>query len=222
MSISCVIIACSKSQYHRSITERAIESSGVDCIVVETCNKRAYEKATQTLFWNKEFNYNACLNYGIEYTNTEYIALCNNDLIFDPGWTRIENIMKENNILSASPFSLYSTHRHGYKVCDKMYKGYWIGHELLGWCIVVHKSIFEKIGKLDETYKFWCSDNAYADQIESKGIEHYLICNCIVNHIGGGSKTIKTVNQQLGYNLTTKEYLRYAKVKGHERSVYDS
>ena len=158
--ISCVIIACSKSAYHRQITNNAIMSSGVDCIVVETFSNRQYENAKLTLFWRKEFNYNACLNYGILHTDSEYIALCNNDLVFTKGWYHITETMKQNEVLSASPFSEYSSHRHGYKADGTVHFGYWIGHEILGWCIVVHRDIFSIISKLDETYLFWCSDNA--------------------------------------------------------------
>jgi glycosyltransferase involved in cell wall biosynthesis len=209
MNISCIIVAASKSAYHRQITNNAISSSGVDCIVVETFSKQSY--GVKTLFWNTEFNYNACLNYGILNTDSEYIALCNNDLVFTPGWDCITRTMKENEVLSASPFSIYSTHRHGYKPDGSVHFGYWIGHELLGWCIVIHRDLLSIIGKLDESSRFWCSDNLYADQIQRNGIKHLLDCGSIVNHIGGGSKTLNTLPRQVYYRYTVEEYNRYAK-----------
>lgn len=214
--ISCVIVACSKSNYHRQITNNAIASSKVDCIIVETFSNRPYEKAKLTLFWGKEFNYNACLNYGILHTDTEYIALCNNDLLFSPGWDRITETMKREGVMSASPFSQYSPHRHGYKADGSVHYGYWIGHELLGWCIVVHRDIFSVIGKLDESLPFWCSDNLYGDQLQASGLKHILDCGSIVNHIGGGSKTLKELNRSdksKYWKYTTQCYNEYAERK---------
>lgn len=216
--ISCVIVACSKSQYHIDITKEAIRTSGVDCILVEThLNSQPYKEAKVNLFWPKEFNYNACLNFGITHTTTEYIALCNNDVVFKQGWDLITERMNSNKVLSASPFSHYSQYRHGYTPDGSIHYGYWIGHELLGWCIVVHRDLFGIIGKLDESRKFWCSDDVYSDQLKEHGIKHILDCGSVVDHIGGGSKTLNTVQSHTYRDLTTNEYNRYQYAKKSKR-----
>lgn len=217
MNISCVIVACSKSDYHKQITKQAILSSGVDCILVETHpNSQPYKEAKVNLFWPKEFNYNACLNFGILHSNTEYIALCNNDVVFKQGWQSITEHMKENKVISASPFSNYSQHRHGYKPDGKIHFGYWVGHELLGWCIVIHRDLIGIIGKLNESQKFWCSDDVYAEQLRLYKVKHMLDCGSIVDHIGGGSKTLNTIPKDQYRDYTTNEYNRfqYAKANG--------
>jgi len=214
-NLSCVLVACTKSAYHREITNQAIISSGVDCIVVETFqNAPPYERAKQTLYWTKEFNYNACLNFGIMHTDSEFIALCNNDIVFTQGWHKITETMVKEGAVSASPFSEYSQCRHGYVKGDTVHPGYWVGHELLGWCLVVHKDIFSVIGKLDESQKFWCSDNAYADQLMQNNLKHILVCSSVVNHIGGGSKTLNTMSRYQYKNLTIDEYNKYSKKEG--------
>ncbi len=48
--------------------------------------------------------------------------------------------------------------------------------------LVAQSKVFELIGKLDETFVFWFSDNAYIDQLKKAKIKNYLICNCTVNH----------------------------------------
>lgn len=214
-NISAVIVACSKSQYHIDITKEAIRSSNCNCIVVEThMNAQPYKEAKLTLFWGKEFNYNACLNFGITHTNTDYIALCNNDIVFENGWQSITERMKQNNILSASPFSKNKCgHRNAYMADGYMYYGYQIGCEMLGWCIVVHKDIFGIIGKLDESRSFWCSDNVYADQLIKHNIKHMLDCGSVVNHIGMGSKTLNTVPRNQYHKLTIEEYKNYQHAK---------
>jgi GT2 family glycosyltransferase len=211
-NISAVIVSCQKSNYHRVITEQAIKSSGVECIVIET-NPQAKPYDCQTLFWTKEFNYNKCLNWGIEHTNTEYIALCNNDLVFEKGWEKITDVMGHFELLSASPYSKYNPHPQPYKQGNEIHYGYQIGWEMLGWCIVINRELLQTIKKLDETYKFWCSDNAYADQLKANGIKHAVVCNSIVNHIGGGSKTLNSLRNnsaQKYFDLTINEYNRYA------------
>lgn len=212
-NISAIIVSCQKSFYHRQITEQAIRSSECECIIVETYpGTKPYN--CETLFWTKEFNYNACLNFGLEQTNTEYIALCNNDIVFQKDWQKITDVMNYFELLSASPFSEYSQHRHPYNKGNCIHYGYQIGHELLGWCIVIKRDILQQIKKLDETYSFWCSDNAYADQLIKNDIKHALVCNSIVNHIGGGSKTINQMPKPKYYEMTIKEYEKYAQRKG--------
>jgi GT2 family glycosyltransferase len=81
--------------------------------------------------------------------------------------------------------------KQGIMPCDNIYEGYYIGTLLTGWCIFVTRSCIEKIGSLDETYSFWCSDNAYADQLKAHGIRHGLFCNVRVDHLT--SATLKTL-----------------------------
>ena len=73
--------------------------------------------------------------------------------------------------------------RH-YKRGMHAYEGYGIGFELAGWCIFCDKSLWDKIGPLDESHNFWFSDNMYAKQLKAKGIKHALICNVKVDHMG--------------------------------------
>lgn len=214
-NISCVIVSAQKTAYHRQITEQAIISSGVECIIVETVSNAVPYKCN-TIYWTKEFNYNACLNYGLEHTNTEYIALCNNDLVFESGWERITDVMEYFELLSACPYSKYNPHPQPYRIANEIHYGYQIGHEMLGWCIVINREILQYIKKLDTSYKFWCSDNAYADQLIKADIKHALVCNSVVNHIGGGSKTINSLrnnSSQKYFDYTVNEYNKYAQRK---------
>lgn len=205
------IVIVSESSTGRKLTEQAILSAINNTkdlgniIVVETAmNELPYSGAT-TIFWANDFNYNGCLNFGAKHCNGEYIALCNNDVEFCEGWDDIARIMKENDILSASPFSFVNPHGHRHLPMSGTHYGYRIGHEVLGWCIIVHKSVLERIGGLNTDVDFWYSDNIYADQLQLAGIEHAIITDCCVNHLNY-SNTLKTksIPQQTYYTSNQK------------------
>jgi hypothetical protein len=121
--------------------------------------------------------------------------------------------MAENNILSASPFSdnkcaFKSNYFYGDK---KIHFGYDIGITLLGWCIIVNRIIFNTINKLNESCNFWHSDNLYAQQLSKYNINHALICESLVTHIG--SKTISVLDEQNIKKLTIDQHTTYMHAK---------
>lgn len=209
------IVIVSNAKLSRYLTQQTIYSAfrtrgkeRITCIVVETCMDAApYDKAV-TIYWPHEFNYNACLNFGFEHTEDEYVMLCNNDLEFMPGWSGIIEEMRKFRIQSASPFSMRNPHKHKYAMNSGTYHGYAIGHELLGWCICVHRSAMEKIGKLNTAVKFWYSDNIYADQLKHAQIKHYLCTDYVVNHLEY-SNTLKKLKPDMIHALTSGQKAIY-------------
>lgn len=76
------------------------------------------------------------------------------------------------------------------------------------------KKCIETIGKLDETFKFWYSDNVYADQIKEAGIKHGLFCNYRIDHVV--SATLRTLDSRQQNEYTAREignYKHYAERK---------
>lgn len=169
------------------ITENCIASARKDnadlnIIVVETGNPYRYD-VDKIVTYNGEFNYNRALNLGLKYAKSDYQVLCNNDIIFYPGWSKMGDIMKANDYMSASALSNDQRQR----VCKRgniCYEGYIIGLHLTGWCIFTSKELWPLIGKLNEKHKFWFSDNIYAEQLKQQNIKHALICNIRVDHLG--------------------------------------
>jgi hypothetical protein len=154
MTIDIIILSYDKSPNHRKLTENAIlslkQSENIikfNIIIVET-NKNAltYDNVT-TLYLPFPFNYNKALNWAISKCNNEYICMANNDLIFNMNWADILiTYMSKYKVLSASPFSrINRVNLNTYNINSGIYKGYSIGLELLGWCIVVNRNIFKKI-----------------------------------------------------------------------------
>jgi len=195
------------------MTQRAIDScladgADVNVIVVETFKKTEYRGANKTVMYEGEFNYNRCLNTGIKYAKGDVFILANNDIIFERGWSQIGYLMEYNNYLSASALS-NDRRQKIFRRGNVAYEGYLIGLYLTGWCIFAHKKVFEQIGKLDETHKFWYSDDVYAEQLRQAKIKHALICNCVVNHLV--SKTLSTKPIKERHILTYAEGKRVHK-----------
>jgi hypothetical protein len=186
MKYDLIIVAASKDLALTRMTQEAIDScledkADVNVILVETYRKTPYKNVDFNLFYNKPFNYNGCLNMGLKYRTGDIQILANNDIVFLSGWSTIGETMQRNGFLSASALSSHPRQR-AFKRGDYAYAGYEICMYMTGWCIFVDKSVWDKIGELDESYTFWYSDNMYINQIASQKIQHYLICNVQVNH----------------------------------------
>jgi len=212
--LDIVIIAASKSKELINITEQAITSAVGTCnniYVVETFNKNVnYNNAKMLYDIQKDnFNYNRTINKAFNQTKSEYVGFFNNDVIFTENWGKnLIKEMEEKRALSGSPFCpLSMTNPNNLK----SNYGYEVRTHLAGWAIVVNRKVFEIIGKFDETFNFWRSDNVYAKQIKNKGIKHIVCYNSIVKHVEKGSQTLKKELNQT--KLTHSEYTKKLNLK---------
>ncbi len=132
---------------------------------------------------NYQFNFHQFLNIGIAKSKYNFIALCNNDLVFKPNWfSEIIKITDKNaQILSYSPAVVGEHWQHDFEI------GYNIRTHIKGWCIVVKKEIFDKIGKLDETFDFYYADDDYGMTLKKHKVKHAVVKNSIVEHLGGAN-----------------------------------
>jgi hypothetical protein len=157
------------------------DKADVNVILVETFREYPYKNVNKTIFFNGEFNYNHCLNLGLQYRTGDIQILANNDIIFQRGWSTIGDTMRAQGYLSASALSNHPRQR-AFKRGDYAYEGYEICLYMTGWCIFCDSKLWDIIGLLDESYTFWYSDNMYINQLSAKRIPHYLICNVTVLH----------------------------------------
>lgn len=210
MTYDLIIISQSNGDLIK-VTQGCIDSARKDgaklnIIVVETGEPYPY-KVDKIVKYEGEFNYNRALNMGLKYAKSDTQILCNNDIIFHPGWSRIGEIMKANDYLSASVLS--NDRRQSF--CKKgniAYEGYIIGIHLTGWCIFTAKELWPMIGKLDEKFRFWYSDNLYARQLEEKRIKHALICSVRVDHLGSRTLAKQPRNVQSLYTFAQGRAVR--------------
>ena len=204
-----ILVSNGRNQYLRTLTQHTIDTCVMSSslvnfhfIVVEQVNRVVYRiPNTTTIHYDFEFNYNRCLNLGLKYSTSKYVALCNNDLDFRPYWA--ENIITSmgDTYLSASPS------RYGRR--QGVVEGYEIAKHINGWCIVINRKLLDYIGKLDEGVKFWYSDDIYADQLKTKGIKHILVNHSLVRHLG--SRTLRTGRGKDLMHAQRKNYIEARK-----------
>lgn len=210
MTYDLIIVSKSTSQELITMTTNCINSARQECdlnvIVVETGGAKVKYDAN-VMYYQGLFNYNRALNLGLISAKSDIHILANNDLIFHRGWSVIGEQMKEYGFDSASALSK-DIRQRSFQKGEHIYEGFNIGTMLAGWCIFVTKEAIEKISPLDESYDFWYSDNAYADQLKAHGLRHGLFCNVQIDHLG--SKTLRTlpITQQKKYSVNTKYHAK--------------
>ncbi len=200
------------------MTQNCIDSARSDeanmnITVVETFKKYKYKGVDEILLYSGPFNYNRALNQGLKNAKGDIYILANNDIIFHKGWSVIGYDMINNGFDSGSALSTDSRQRH-FQRGNYVYPYYTVGTYLTGWCIFLTKDCYQKIGKLDESFEFWYSDNIYADQLQAKGLRHGLFCNVQVDHITSQTLITKPGNERRRLSFgATRNYENLKKIK---------
>ena len=145
-----------------------------------------------TIYPDEAFGYHTYMNIGLRQTQAPYVCLCNNDLVFHPGWaTAILDALRDDPaLMSTSPLCSLHHPTVGIHANEGIRYGYRVRSEIAGWCLFFRRSMLGTTGLLDERFRFWFADNDYARTLESHGIKHALVTTAIVDHVE--SRTIKT------------------------------
>lgn len=134
------------------------------------------------------FNFHRFLNVGIQQSHSDWVALCNNDLIFKSGWLgSIFSVANKNpEILSFSPidYDYECTPPHRFPKHKEKYDGYVINQHISGWCIVSKRVLFQCIGLLDERFDFYYADNDYSMTLQKYSVQHTLVTGSQITHLG--------------------------------------
>ena len=216
--VDIVIISFAKNREFKKTTEDCISSLlssehsiHFNVFVIESNKNETYSnlshlKNLKVVHPNVPFGYHRYLNIGISMGRSEYVCLCNNDLIFKKNWAHqiISEMEKNPKLLSASP---YSTVPHktkfGLSVSNSIEYGYQIRRYLAGWCIFQKRKIYDIIGPLDENFIFWYADDDYSETLKQKNVLHGLVLSSVVEHME--SKTLKSESADSRKKLTLSQ-----------------
>lgn len=179
------VVMLSKAKRYRDsiMTQRAIDSCIVGAnglpinIIVIEGGVGEYHDAT-TIHTRDKFNYNQFANKGASLGKADWIMIANNDLEFTDGW--LHNLLSANNDV-VSPHEPNDIRQKG--IIDNQ-KGFECGKHFSGWCFMIKRSLWEKIGGFDTDVDFWFSDNAVIEQVKAEGVIPMLVKDSIVHHAG--------------------------------------
>lgn len=189
-----VIISYAKNQECYDLTKKCLDSLitseedvKFNVFVVESepgINWDHIDSSIKTYPAPLPYGYHKFLNFGRKLGSAEFVALCNNDLIFYPKWaSKIFQASDYNpDYLSFCPICPKTQTKLGISINSPLIKGYNVRVHISGWCIVQKRSIYNIIGDLDENFIHWWSDNDYAETIKSKGVKHMLVPSSVVEH----------------------------------------
>lgn len=189
--VDVVMISDAKNRQIQQMTQNAINtcingSKGfkINVIVVESQKNIKYNNA-KTIYPDFPFNYNAYGNFGIKQGTAHYVMHANNDLLFNNGW--LNALISANHPL-VSPKEPADQRQRDIAVNTT---GTQTGRHLSGWCFMIERSLWEKIGGFDEEVSFYCSDDAVIEQCKNVGVEPMLVPSSTVRHLI--STTLKTI-----------------------------
>lgn len=140
---------------------------------------------------NLEFNYNQFYNIALERCEAEYIFGPNNDLIVHENC--LQTILKEFQINSAissiSPIDRrWPRHNKMYLPTDnKLYYGENVSLHVLGCAFGCRRTVFQKIGFLDERFFFFYQDNDYITCLKRHNLLHGVHTGAAISHFSGRS-----------------------------------
>jgi len=232
--VDVIILSYAKDDASRQMTLDAINSliaSEPDgsirfvILVVESNKALApfqYPRS-KTIYPSLPFGYHRFLNIGIRHTASNFVCMCNNDLVFHPSWasTILREMEEDPMLMSASPRCSIFHGQRGIDLGKKIRVGYENGIHVAGWCIFTRRALFEIIGPLDERFEFWYCDDDYRNTLRKHGIKHALITGAVVDHLA--SKTIDnpTLSAEARWRYTVWQKLYYEyKWKHGSRATY--
>lgn len=181
-------------------------------IVVETnsnFDKDYNQTKVEVIKPNKQFNYNEFYNIALAKCEAEFIIGPNNDLLIQPNC--LQTILKEfqtnEHVSSISPIDR-EWHRHTKMYLpseNKLYYGKEVSLHMYGCIFSCRRSVFQRIGFLDEAFYFFYQDNDYIMSLDRCGLLHGVHTGARVKHQSGHSNkyaedrlkyTPKNMNEQ--------------------------
>jgi glycosyltransferase involved in cell wall biosynthesis len=170
-------------------------------------NSYSYDNRVKVLVPNEKFNFHRFFNIGLSHTKGEFVAFCNNDIVFGKGWfSAIMDVKKCN-----PEFMCFSPLDRSYPMmreeilpsCSDFYIGWVNKKHFAAWCFVWERKVFDIIGPFDETFDFYSADD---DELQT--LRYYAISNVVVTHseVRHLSQVVTNkVGQQSRYKIEDKE-----------------
>jgi GT2 family glycosyltransferase len=170
-------------------------------------NPYTYDDRVQVIIPEEPFNFHAYLNMGIKLSDTDFVALCNNDIVFSKGW--YTEILKVKS--GRKDFLCFSPIDRDYKtMSEELFPGnkdYYIGwdnkYHFAAWCFVLDRTIFKITGMLDETFNFYSADDDFLMTLRKYALKNVLVTKSHVKHLS--QQVTQKIGKRQSFEIFNKE-----------------
>jgi len=181
--VDVVMLSKGDTDERQAMTQHAIDTCrdgagahNVNIIVIEQAAGVRYTGAV-TLYENREFAYNSFANRGIRTGSAPWVMVANNDLEFMPGWLDALLHVKHPVMSPVSPGDSRQ------QIITKNETGTVNGKHFSGWCFMLSRQLWEKIGGLDEDFFYYCADDSVIEQVKAAGVTPMVVSQSNVRHL---------------------------------------
>lgn len=182
-TVDVVILSKASDERLHAMCQAAIDSCKagagrhvVNITVVEQC-AQSYRNAV-TVQRDGDFNYNQFANDAIRELSSPWVMVANSDLVFEDGWLDALLLPGRDCVSPVDP-----THKTQRAVRHDE-AGWQNGHHFSGWCFMLKRELWDKIGGLDECVSYWCSDNVVIEQCRAVDVMPLVVAAARVRHLG--------------------------------------
>lgn len=196
------------------------ESGQLQVLLMESNrqNPYTYDERVEVLMPDEDFNFHRFFNIGLAQTDGDFVAFCNNDIVFTKGWFTAIMQVKEAH----KKFMCFSPLDRSYPMMGEdtlpSNKPYYIGWEnkkhFAAWCFVWERIVFDIIGPFDEVFDFYSADDDELQTLRSYAIPNVVVTNSEVKHLSQvvtkkeGQFNQHKIEDKEKYPLTAEELRR--------------
>lgn len=211
--VDVVVMSNSRNAKLQRMTQETIDTCidgagmmPVNVIVMEQWPGVEYANAV-TVQAPKDFNYNGFANIGAELGSAPWIMVANNDLRFYAGW--LEGLLAAGGdvVSPRCPRDRRQLDLRGNE------SGFVVGRHLSGWCFMLRRDLFDRLGGLNEEFPFWCADDVFIEQCRDVGVTPMVVADALVEHLRSVTLNAPESKQIYG-DLTWANIRRFAEKYG--------
>lgn len=221
--VDVVILSKATTPQLRDMAQKAIDTCLATCgkhtvgiVVMEQVSGVRYRDAV-TIYEPGEFNYNKFANKGARFGNAKWIMVANSDLEFQENW--LDELLAANHPIVSPVDPNHQVQR----TIRKNETGAVNGRNLSGWCFMIARKLWDRIGGFDEDFAFWCADDSLIEQVKAVGSLPMIVPGAQVLHLE--SKTIGNATKADGRDdgaMTWAQVFRFERKYGVQKFAGDA
>lgn len=234
--LSVIILSYALDDDIYNLNKQAIESllasetwpSGrLQILLIESNKENPYQYPypnVDVLIPNEKFGFHRFFNIGIEHTDGEYLAFCNNDIIFHKKWFSAIREVADNRqrFLCFSPIDDSGNYPKMSPEALPRDKAYYRGWEhqkhFAPWCFVWKRKAFDITGPFDETIDFYGADCDEQNMMSRNALWSVVCTKSVVNHLAGQTAVVKQSGKDDKYRIT--DYDKYPLTEFEKKHNY--